>query len=176
MICIKVRSRSIDIYDLITWFITYSFLGWVYETTFCSLIEGHFVNRGFLYGPILPIYGSCIVFAIVLLYDKKFSKPMLFILCSLMASAFEYTTSFWMELIFNKRWWDYSNELLNINGRVCLGASIVFGLFGVFILCRLHPALEKILDYLYTRLSKKSAAVIMFVFSIDLLGSFLMIK
>lgn len=173
MISIKVRSRSIELTDLMVWFIIYSFLGWIYETLYCSLVEGHYVNRGFLYGPFIPIYGSCIVFAILLLYDKRINKVLLFFICAFIASAFEYVTSWWMELLFNKRWWDYSEELLNINGRVCLGAAIVFGLFGVLILHHLHPLIEKLLNLLPEKIVKMAVRVIMPLFVIDVAVSFL---
>ncbi|NLC18284.1 MAG: putative ABC transporter permease [Clostridiales bacterium] len=172
MISIKVKSRSVDLTDLASWFFIYSFFGWIYETIYCSLTEGHYVNRGFLYGPIIPIYGSCIVFAIVLLYEKKINKIALFGICAFIASAFEYVTSWWMELIFNRRWWDYSNELFNINGRVCLGAALVFGLFGVLILCYFHPFLEKFLnECVPPRLTKALLKIFMPLFTIDLLAS-----
>lgn len=173
MISIKVRSRSIELTDLMVWFIIYSFLGWIYETLYCSLVEGHYVNRGFLYGPFIPIYGSCIVFAILLLYDKRINKVLLFFICAFIASVFEYVTSWWMELLFNKRWWDYSEELLNINGRVCLGAAIVFGLFGVLILHHLHPLIEKLLNLLPEKIVKMAVRVIMPLFVIDVAVSFL---
>ena len=173
MISIKVRSRSIELTDLMAWFIIYSFLGWIYETLYCSLVEGHYVNRGFLYGPLIPIYGSCIVFAVLLLYDKRINKVLLFFICAFIASAFEYVTSWWMELLFNKRWWDYSEEFLNINGRVCLGAAIVFGLFGVLILHHLHPLIEKLLNLLPEKIVKMAVRVIMPLFVIDVAVSFL---
>lgn len=172
MISIKVRSKSIDLVDLASWFFVYSFLGWIYETIYCSLTAGHFVNRGFLYGPVIPIYGSCIVFSILLLYDKKINKIVLFGICAFIASAFEYVTSWWMELIFHRRWWDYSNELFNINGRVCLGAALVFGLFGVLILCYFHPILEKFLNECVSpKLTKILLRIIVPIFAIDVIVS-----
>lgn len=174
MISIKVRSRNIGLTEVLTWFIIYSFLGWVYETIYCSLDQGHYVNRGFLFGPLIPIYGSCVVFTILLLYGKKINNMALFVLCALIASAFEYVTSWWMELLFHKRWWDYSNEVLNINGRVCLGAALVFGFFGVVIIKYFHPALEKFLHtYLPVKVSKCLLKVIIPLFIIDLMASFL---
>jgi len=112
------------------------------------------------------------VFAIILLYEKKINKIALFGICAFIASAFEYVTSWWMELIFNRRWWDYSNELFNINGRVCLGAALVFGLFGVLILCYFHPFLERFLNECFPpRLTKALLKFFMPLFAIDLLAS-----
>jgi uncharacterized membrane protein len=174
MIYIKGRSRSVDFTAIMTWFVIYSFIGWIYETMYCSLVVGHYVNRGFLYGPLIPIYGLCIVSAIILLYDKRINKIALFALCAFIASAFEYITSLWMEVVFNKRWWDYSNEMFNINGRVCLGAALVFGFFGVIILRYLHPALVRLMNYFVpVRITKKTIKIIMALFILDLLASFL---
>mgnify|MGYP001302385127 CR=1 FL=1 len=172
MISIKVRRRSVELTDVAAWFVIYSFLGWIYETIYCSLVERRYVDRGFLYGPLIPIYGSCIVFAILLLYEKKINKIVLFAICAFIASAFEYVTSWWMEKLFNNRWWDYSQELFNINGRVCLGAALVFGLFGVLILCYFHPLVEKLLnEYIPPRLTKALLKIIMPLFAVDVLLS-----
>jgi len=173
MISIKIRSRSIELVDIASWFVIYSFLGWIYETIYCSLMAGHYINRGFLYGPLIPIYGSCVVFAVLLLYDKKINKIALFAICGFIASAFEYVTSWWMEFLFGRRWWDYSNKLFNINGRVCLEAAVVFGIFGVLILCWFHPLLEKLLNVVPARTTKTVLKIIMPIFALDVFVSVL---
>ena len=107
-------------------FICYSVCGWIIEMLWCFVIQKRFTDRGFLIGPYCPIYGVCSILVITLL--QKYSKDFLaaFILSALICSIIEYVTSFLMEKLFKARWWDYSNQKLNINGRVCLKNSVLF--------------------------------------------------
>lgn len=120
------------------YFILYSVLGWIYETALCSVKEKHFVNRGFLNGPYCPIYGTGAVLFILLLGRER-SPLLIFVFGAIIASAVEYATSFFMEKIFNARWWDYSEFKFNLRGRICLGASLVFGAFAVLLIKFIHP-------------------------------------
>jgi uncharacterized membrane protein len=173
MILIQEKRRPFDFTMLVGWFLIYSFLGWIYETMYCSIKAGHFVSRGFLYGPMIPIYGICIVSAILLLAERGFSTISLFFLCAFIASAVEYLTSLWMEFVFGRRWWDYSNQLFNIDGRVCLGAAIVFGMSGAFILKFFHPNLVRYMDGNYqSGIPKKTTYVIFIMFLLDVIASF----
>jgi uncharacterized membrane protein len=173
MIITRGRKKSVDFTVLMSWFLIYSFLGWVYETMYCSLEAGHYVNRGFLFGPFIPIYGLCIVSAILLLSDRCLNKISLFIGSAFIASFFEYLTSLWMEVVFGRRWWDYSGKFLNINGRICLGAAVVFGIFGVVIIKYLHPNVEKLIsNNLQDSILKKSTHAIFLLFVLDALLSF----
>ena len=119
-------------------FLLYSMLGWVYETALCSVRQRSFVNRGFLNGPYCPIYGVGAVLFLYLLGGEK-NALLIFVFGSVIATAVEYFTSFVMEKTFGARWWDYSAFKLNLNGRVCLGASAVFGAFAVVLIKILHP-------------------------------------
>lgn len=109
---------------LFLWFLLYAFIGWVYESVLVSVSERRWVNRGFLNGPLCPIYGCGAVLAIVLLHD--FTNPIeIFLISSFGASILEYITSWGMEKLFHARWWDYSHYRFNIQGRICLLAAIV---------------------------------------------------
>jgi uncharacterized membrane protein len=164
-----------DLIILFDWFIIYSYIGWVYETIYCSFDLGRYVDRGFLYGPICPIYGVCIVPAILLFTDRFKYRFTLFLSCAFLASAVEYGTSLWMEHIFGRRWWNYSNRMLNINGRICLGAAMVFGLSGVIIIRYLHP---KLVQYMNENFSvgtiKKASRALFVIFLFDVLVTFQM--
>lgn len=93
---------------LFLWFLLYAFIGWVYESVLVSVSERRWVNRGFLNGPLCPIYGCGAVLAIVLLHD--FTNPIeIFLISSFGASILEYITSWGMEKLFRARWWDYSH-------------------------------------------------------------------
>ena len=131
-------------------FIVYSFLGWVYECTYCSIKSRHFSNGGFLYGPVCPIYGfgaiGCsIVFGnFSLTIGGKTPLWEIFVICAFGSAILEYATSYFLEKRFNAMWWDYSNTPLNLNGRICLPATLGFGLAGMLIVKFVLPVSENI--------------------------------
>lgn len=138
---------NIDTYCyLVIWFSFYSFLGWLYESAWVSINHKEFINRGFLTGPVIPIYGFGAVLFIILLHS--FENPVvIFILGSVTACILEYFTSWSMEKIFHARWWDYSHYPFNLNGRICLYGATLFGVFAVIIIKVLQPVLEKYTNY-----------------------------
>ncbi len=150
--------------ELFFYFIFYSVLGWVYETILCSIEAGHVVNRGFLNGPYLPIYGLGSI-GFLLLLGKEANVLLIFLLGAVIACALEYVTSFAMEKAFGARWWDYSERKYNLNGRICLAAAIVFGVFAVILIKFLHPAAYSVFSALPTPLflAVDAAAVIIFI-------------
>lgn len=132
--------QTLGLYVL--WFLFYSVVGWIYESAVCSIQEKRWVNRGFLNGPWIPIYGSGALLVILLFYRQP-PIPIfpLFILCGVMDCTLEYITSWAMEKLFHARWWDYSNMRFHINGRVCLLGFCAFGVLSVVLLWWIHPAL-----------------------------------
>ena len=123
----------------------YSILGWCMETTIVSISKKRFINRGFFIGPYCPIYGTG---GILLLSISKYkTEPIVvFILSIVICSVVEYLTSYFLELIYRIRWWDYSNRMFNINGRICLFNAICFGLLGMIMVCFLNPYFLDILN------------------------------
>ena len=120
-------------------FIFYSFLGWLMEVT-CKLIQyKRFINRGFLMGPICPIYGHGAIIMLILLKDFASNPFILFVMSMLVCTTLEYLTSYFMEKIFKARWWDYSNKKFNINGRVCLRNTLCFGILVIVLVYFLNP-------------------------------------
>ena len=112
------------------WLMIYSIIGWVYESTICSIGHRKLINRGFLNGPVCPIYGTGAV--LVLLVLGRIQNPvLLFFAGALVTCSLEYLTSWLMEKLFHARWWDYSKRKFNIGGRVCLIGAVVFGAFSV---------------------------------------------
>ena len=128
---------DIRIYFLL--FIIYSVIGWCMEVTLKLIESRKFVNRGFLIGPYCPIYGYGAILITFLL--KKYTNDVLtlFIMAILVCGILEYVTSYFMEKIFKARWWDYSKNKFNINGRVCLETIIPFGLLGLLIMYVTNP-------------------------------------
>ena len=125
-------------------FILYSIFGWICEEFATYDKEKGFINRGFLIGPYCPIYGASALIMIILL--NRFSNPyVIFILSLIICTTVEYLASYFMELIFNARWWDYSKKRFNIDGRVCLKNAICFGFMGLVLIKYINPFLETII-------------------------------
>jgi len=152
-------------------FALYSFIGWVMETIYCSIPAKKFVYRGFLMGPVCPIYGFGAL-AVVLILSPISGHPELIFCCGLiLTSLLEYGVSFLLEKLFKKSWWDYSNKKFNINGRICLQNSILFGALSLLLIYVLNPAFGKFLTVLPTPLQQFLAASLILVFGVDLFFS-----
>lgn len=138
-------------------FITYSVLGWIVESTYCSIFEKKVINRGFLIGPYCPIYGSAAVIIVYFLSIFKDNIPLLFIFSMILSGIVEYITSYVLEKIFKLSLWDYSKNRFNINGRVCLRNLLLFGILAVVVIKVLEPTIEK----LYSLLSPTVITIIL---------------
>ena len=141
-------DKNIEIFvqhlpQMVIIFALISFGGWVYETIYCSVVEGEFTKRGFLFGPTCPIYGIGAIAEWLVL--GQISNPIIvFIIGAVLATVIEYSTGLFLERRFKKKWWDYSMFKFNLHGRICPQASAVFGAFSVtsvFVL--VHSALER---------------------------------
>ena len=128
---------------LIMYFLIYSFLGWIFETFYAILVLGHFVKRGFLFGPICPIYGFGAVIFILIFDGLKGHNVKKFLISMIVFSVFEFVASWILEMVFHLRWWDYSDAMFNIQGRICLSFSLVWGFAGIIFSNYLHPFIEK---------------------------------
>lgn len=125
-------------------FVLYSIFGWICEEFATYDKEKGFINRGFLIGPYCPIYGFSALIMVLIL--NRFTNPyVIFILSLIICTTVEYLASYFMELIFNARWWDYSNKRFNIDGRVCLKNAIYFGFMGLILIKFVNPFLETII-------------------------------
>ncbi len=126
-------------------FIFYSFLGWVWESVYCTAKEKKWADRGFLFGPVCPIYGSCVVAASIVfsfipgLADPAFPVWGIFIICAIGSAIAEFGTSWVLDKRFHARWWDYSKVPFNLQGRICLPVSVAFGVAGVLVVKYLIP-------------------------------------
>ncbi len=125
--------------DVLLYLIIYSFFGWCCECVYCSFRRFKWINRGFLNGPFCPIYGFGAVAVLGFLQLLPRHILIVFIGGMFITSLLEYITSWLMEKMFNARWWDYSEYPFNINGRVCLLNSTLFGLLCLVLYYRLHP-------------------------------------
>ena len=138
--------------NLILLFFAYAFLGWCIEVTLKYFQFHRFINRGFLTGPWLPIYGSgaaLITVVIKGLAPLEFSVGTTFIVSFLLCGFLEYMTSYVLEKRFHARWWDYSSKPMNLHGRVWIGNLVLFGLGGVVIVDLINPLLLRLSEQDY---------------------------
>lgn len=124
----------------------YSCLGWCCEVAFAALKTGKFVNRGFLNGPVCPIYGFGVLSVVLVLEPVKDNLLLLFFGSMVFTSLLEFIAGFAMERIFHDKWWDYSNNPFNIKGYICLEFSIIWGIACVLVVDVIHPIIMKLVN------------------------------
>lgn len=133
-------------YNIVIYFILYSFIGWTVEVAYAAYMEKRFVNKGFLAGPICPIYGfGALLISGLDMFIKSESMPFYISIASaiIFTTALEYITGYVMEKLLNIKAWDYSNEVLNLHGRICLKFSLFWGILAYLQLTVLHPVLSR---------------------------------
>lgn len=138
-------------YTLFEWllfFYTYSFLGWIFESSYVSIRKKRWVNRGFLKGPFLPIYGGGAVMMLFASYPFKDNLVLTFFVGAVGATLLELVTGMLLEAIFKVRYWDYSNQKFNYKGHICLSSTIAWGFFTIGMNEVLHPEIISILAIL----------------------------
>ncbi len=141
-----------DIYYLALYFFVYGFLGWCTEVAFAACKEHRFVNRGFLNGPICPIYGVGVTAVVALLDPFRENIVLLYILSTVLVTVLEGLTGWAMDKIFHNKWWDYSDMPCNIGGYVCLLFSLIWGVACVVVMKFIHPLIHDILTFIPYRL------------------------
>lgn len=164
--------QNIEMYILI--FFIYSFAGWCMES-FGSIINPKvkkFVNRGFMIGPYCPVYGIGVVLVSLLLQKYINDIPALFFLAILICGTLEYFTGYVMEKLFNARWWDYSKNKFNINGRVCLDTLIPFGIIATLVICKINPILFELFANIPNNILHIISIILGVIFIIDFIISF----
>lgn len=153
-------------------FFIYSFIGWIFETIYVSIRQKKLANRGFLIGPYCPIYGISSIIMLICLNKYSNDLFILFIMGLVIASFVEYITSLILEKLFKVRWWDYSDRTLNIDGRVCLLNSVLFGFCCIFLIVFLNPCVERIISHIPSTISNLVAIILFILFFLDTVISF----
>ena len=159
-------TNTLFINYLISFFI-YCFIGWVWECILVSTREKKFINRGFLYGPWLPIYGFGALLILFTTYKWTHSFIQVFILGMMSATILEYITGSVMEMMFHVRYWDYSKEKYNLNGHICLTSSIAWGITSLLLVYLVHPPLMKFLSHFSFNTRMILFAILLILFVID---------
>ena len=137
-----------QIYYLMLYFFVYGFLGWCTEVAYATTKQKKFVNRGFLNGPICPIYGVGVTVVVYFLTPYKENLLLLYIMSTVLVTVLEGITGYLMDKIFHHKWWDYTDQPLNIGGYVCLIFSLVWGVACVIIVRVIHPVIHKVLTFI----------------------------
>ena len=134
-----------DLYAACCFFLIYSFLGWVIEVVYHAVTLGKIMNRGFLNGPVCPVYGFGMT-AVLFMFDiLGTDDPVaVFIIGTLLTTVIELTAGWALYTFFHARWWDYSNMPLNLGGYICPAFSIIWGLAVLAVVRIAHPAIEAV--------------------------------
>ena len=157
-----------QIYYLMLYFFVYGFLGWCTEVAYATTKQRKFVNRGFLNGPICPIYGVGVTVVVYFLTPYKDNLILLYALSTVLVTVLEGLTGYLMDKIFHHKWWDYSSQPLNIGGYVCLLFSLIWGVACVAIVKVIHPLIYKALSFIPVTLGIVIAVILAAVLFADL--------
>ncbi|MFL0196641.1 putative ABC transporter permease [Clostridium sp. WILCCON 0269] len=160
-----------SLYDILFYIAIYGFLGWCLEVVYSAVNTGGFINRGFLNGPICPIYGFGSVIVIVCFTPFKNNLLLLFLGSVFVTSLLEYITGFILEKVFYNKWWDYSNMPFNINGYICLKFSLAWGAACIFLIKVFHPMISSIVGLIPYFLGNVFLVIIISLFIVDLVTS-----
>lgn len=149
-------------------FFLYALLGWIYESTYVSVKKKSLVNRGFLNGPIIPLYGLGATLVYIVFWQYREQYLIVFLGGMILATLLEYITSLTMELIFHAKWWDYSDIKFNFQGRICLIASLFWGLLSLIMIVFIQPKTIKLLELIPDKFGVYFSYVISVVFLTDM--------
>lgn len=158
--------------QMVITFALISFGGWVYETIYCSVVEGEFTKRGFLFGPTCPIYGIGAL-AVWLVLGQISNPFIVFVIGGFLATVIEYSTGLFLERRFKKKWWDYSMFKFNLHGRICPQASAVFGAFSVTSVFVLVPTMLDVLMIFSSHTISVMAFIVVTLYFLDTVASLL---
>ena len=162
-------------YTFIQWllfFFIYCFLGWVWESCYVSIKKREWINRGFLHGPMLPIYGSGAIIVLLCTIGVRDQVILIFIFGMTGATILEYVTGACMERLFRVRYWDYSHMPLNLKGYICLPVSLGWGVFSVLLVRVIHVPIENLVLQIPERIAEVVSVVCSSAFAVDFTLSF----
>ena len=166
-------QRTYSASSLILLFFIFSGMGWIWEVILHIIENGMIINRGVLAGPWLPIYGAGGILILLLLKKWRRQPFHLFGMIMLLCGTIEYFTSVMLEMLFGVRWWDYSDMLFQLRGRVCLEGLTIFGFGGLFIVYAAAPFLDNRIQKLSAQKRRILCMLLLLLFTGDLLYSFL---
>jgi len=151
----KVVKRFSKTQNYIIYFFIFSFLGWIIESIYSFIVLGHFAKRGFLYGPLCPIYGFGALIFIIFLARYRNSAMKIFVYAAVICSVFEYIASYILEVLFHLRWWDYTTDFYNINGRISIFYTLAWGFIGIIFVGKIYPFFKKKINFYTSKVPYK---------------------
>ncbi len=165
----KLKENLNTIIEYFLLFILYAHLGWWMEVIIFYFKTHTFVNRGFLIGPYCSIYGFGCLFITILFGKYKNNPKKLFMLSFIWCSIIEYVVGYMMEVTFGGRWWQYTDaNFLNINGRVWLVTTILFGFLATLLIRKVEPLLKKIIEKIPKKFINTVAGTILVIYAFDI--------
>lgn len=162
-------------YTIVQWicfFFIYGFLGWCYESAYVSFKHKQWVNRGFVRGPLLPLYGSGAILLLFVTIPFRENLFLMFVSGAIGATILEYVTGVAMEALFKVRYWDYSKRKFNFQGHICLAATTLWGVFAIVIVKVVHRPIENLVMSLPETMVEIFVMVVTVVFAADFALSF----
>ena len=153
-------------------FFVYCFIGWVWESCYVSARKRRWVNRGFMHGPLLPIYGSGAVIILLATMPVRDNLVLIFVFGMIGATILEYCTGACMEKLFKMKYWDYSNYKFNLNGHICLQVSLGWGVFSIALVRGLHLPVEYLVLKIPDTAAEIAAYAITVAAAVDFTQSF----
>lgn len=167
----EFKILGFSIWRLLAYFIIYSVVGFIIETIFAIITKGVLESRqSFLIGPFCAIYGVGAVIMILLLQYFKKNKYTLFFGGFVIGSVVEYLVSLFGEWMLHVKWWDYSDQPFNINGRICVGFSLFWGVLAIYLISHFNPIIDKIIEKTKTKISNKVIKIIIIATTIFMLA------
>lgn len=158
------------VYTQTTWllfFFFYCFIGWVWESCFVSFQKKRWVNRGFLHGPFLPIYGFGAVIVLLLTLPVRDNLILIYLVGMVGATLLEYITGMLMERLFHMRYWDYSNMRFHLHGYICLACSLGWGVFSVLMVRVVHPPVDRLFARIPEYIADPVSLILVCIFAVD---------
>ena len=169
------RKKLPRFYIYFIYFLVFSIIGWLLETCFSFYYLGHFTKRGFLFGPLCPIYGWGALILIIFFSTYKRHNFKLFIYSAIIFTLFEYLVSFGMEALFSLKWWDYTDEVMNLNSRVSIFYTFAWGIIAILFINFVYPFFKKKINTILSKIPYKmqliSVNLFMLLFIADTLLS-----
>lgn len=164
------------VYNYLWYFVIFSFLGWCMEVAYHTVCCGDFSNRGFLNGPVCPIYGVGAVSVIACLRPVEDSMVLLFVFATVITSVLEFITGYVLEKIFNTKWWDYSNTPFNIMGYICLKFSLCWGVVCTFLMRVMLPVTDRLIVKIPIKLGIFMLIILGICYAADAVHTFITLR
>lgn len=164
--------ENYTIAEWIAFFFIYSFVGWCIESTIVSVSKRKLTNRGFLKGPMLPLYGFGALIMLVTTLWAKDNYILVYICGMISATSLEYVTGVLMEMMFNMRYWDYSNKRFNVKGYICLTSSLFWGVLSVVLVCFIHEPIAAFVRLVTPNTLKVILLIVAGIAAVDTVNAF----